>query len=472
MVLVVALFMSLIDVSIVNVALPSIQAGLGASHAELQWVLSGYALTFGIGLVAAGRAGDLFGRGPLFITGVALFTLSSAAAGFAPDALWLNISRAVQGVAAGLFNPQTIGMIQQYFRGAERGRAFGVFGGVVGVSVAAGPILGGLLIHAGGVREGWRWVFFVNLPVGILAVVLALLWLPKPLLNRNLSRDPALLSPGISRQSRDLDLVGAVLLGLAVVAVLFPFLQSGDSPLAWAALVAGGALLAVWLWWERRYKRLGKSPMVDLAIFHVKSFANGTLLVSLYFLGMTSVWVLIALYFQQGLGHSALASGMVGLPSAIASGIAALWGGRKVATYGRKVVVGGLYFGLFGLAASMLVVWLHATGAASEWWLLLSLTFVGIAQGAVISPNQALTLAEVPLKYAGSSGGIMQTGQRIGTSVGIAVITALAFTVLGISDWSIALIAGLAAIFLVLILALMVGYADMRSRRGGGVPLP
>ncbi len=466
MVLVVALFMSLIDVSIVNVALPSIQTGLSASDSQLQWVLSGYALTFGVGLVSAGRAGDLFGRGPLFIVGVALFTLTSAAAGFAPDALWLNISRAVQGMAAGLFNPQTIGMIQQYFRGAERGRAFGIFGGVVGVSVAAGPILGGLLIHAGGVQDGWRWVFYVNLPVGILAIALAFLWLPKPLLNSKRQWDQGLAGSVVPKQSRDLDMVGAALLGLAVVAVLFPFLQSRESPLVWAVLPVGGALLAAWLWWEHRYKRSGKSPMVDLEIFRVKSFANGTLLVGLYFLGMTSIWVLIALYFQEGLGHSALATGLVGLPSAIASGVAALWGGRNVAVYGRKVVIGGLYFALFGLAASILVVWLHAIGVSSEWWLLLSLAFVGVAQGAVISPNQALTLAEVPLEYAGSSGGIMQTGQRIGTSVGIALITAVAFTVLGFSDWSIAFIAGLAAIFIVVILALVVGYADLRSRRG------
>ncbi|MDJ0314668.1 MFS transporter [Arthrobacter sp. H35-D1] len=464
-VLAVTLFMSLIDVSIVTVALPSIQTGLEASTSELQWVLSGYALTFGIGLVSAGRAGDLFGRGPLFIIGVALFTITSAAAGFAPDALWLNISRALQGIAAGLFNPQMIGMIQQYFRGAERGRAFGVFGGVVGVSVAAGPLLGGLLIHAAGVQEGWRWVFFVNLPVGILAIVLAFLWLPKPLLNSR--QGQGLAVPGVPKQSRDLDMVGAVLLGLAVVAVLFPFLESRESALVWAVLPFGGVLLAVWLWWERRYKRLGKSPMVDLGIFQVKSFANGTLLVGLYFLGMTSIWVLIALYFQDGLGHSALATGMVGLPSAIASGIAALWGGRKVAEYGRKVVVGGLYFGLFGLATSILVVWLQAIGAASEWWLLLSLTFVGVSQGAVISPNQTLTLAEVPLEYAGSSGGIMQTGQRIGTSVGIALITAVAFTVLGFSNWSMAFIAGLTTIFILVVLTLVVGYADLRSRRAG-----
>ena len=478
-VLVVALFMSLVDVSIVNVALPSIQSGLHASDSELQWVLSGYALTFGVGLVSAGRAGDIFGRGPLFIVGVALFTLASAASGAAPTALWLNIARAVQGIASGLFNPQVIGMIQQYFRGAERGRAFGIFGGAVGVSVAVGPLLGGLLIHLGGAAEGWRWVFYVNLPVGVLAIVLALVWFPRPLRNSVRLRTDAervttgalRTDPSIPRQSRDLDVTGAVILGLAVVAVLFPFLQSRESAFVWIALPVGLALLALWLWWERRFKRLGRSPMVDLAIFRVRSFANGTLLVGLYFLGMTSIWVLIALYFQDGLGHSALATGLVGLPNAIVSGLASLWAGRKVATYGRKVVIGGLYFALFGLAASAFVVWLHELGVASEWWLLLTLCFVGIAQGSVISPNQTLTLAEVPLRYAGSSGGIMQTGQRIGTSVGIAVITAVAFSVLGAGGWSGAFIAGLAAIFVVVVLALVVGYADLRSRRGDTDPL-
>ncbi|HEU0256720.1 MAG TPA: MFS transporter, partial [Microbacteriaceae bacterium] len=162
-----ALFMALIDVSIVNVALPSIQHGLDATESDLQWVLSGYALTFGIGLVTAGRAGDLYGRGGYFLIGVVVFTASSAWAGLAPDALWLNIARAVEGIGSGLISPQVIGMIQQYFRGAERGRAFGIFGGVVGVSVAIGPVLGGLLIQLGGPVDGWRWVFFVNIPVGV-----------------------------------------------------------------------------------------------------------------------------------------------------------------------------------------------------------------------------------------------------------------------------------------------------------------
>ena len=459
-VLMVALFMSLIDVSIVNVALPSIQLGLDASQSQLQWVLSGYALAFGVGLVAAGRAGDIYGRGALFMSGVAIFTASSIACGLAQDATVLNIARAFQGIGSGLLNPQAVGMIQQHFRGNERGRAFGFFGAAVGVSVSIGPVLGGLLIKLAGMEHGWRWVFFVNLPVGVAAIILAARWFPKPLFDKQPvdgARAPSVV--------RDLDPGGAVLLGLAVLAILLPFVETGASAWVWVSLPVGLALVAVWLWWERRQKARDRNPMVDLDIFRVASFANGALLVSMYFVGITSVWVLLALYMQDGLGHTALAAGLIGLPSAILSGVAALWGGRNVGRFGRKLVIGGLYMALVGLATSILVVWLRSAGMASEWWLLLSLSFIGIAQGMVISPNQTLTLADVPLTYAGSSGGIMQTGQRIGTSVGIAVITALAFKVLATSGWSWAFIAGFAAIMVVVVATLFVGYHDQRLRR-------
>src|SRR5699024_9585385 len=183
-VLLMAIFMSLMSVSVVNVALASIQTGLDASQSDIQWVLSGYALTFGVVLVSAGRAGDLLGRGGFFILGMVIFTLASVAAGLAPDAQWLNGARFVQGVGSGFLNPQAVGMIQQYFRGPERGRAFGFFGTTVGVSVAIGPILGGLLIQLGGVEIGWRLTFLINVPVGLLAIVLALLWFPRPLIHK------------------------------------------------------------------------------------------------------------------------------------------------------------------------------------------------------------------------------------------------------------------------------------------------
>lgn len=471
-VLLVAIFMSLVGVSIVNVALPSIQQGLGASNAEIQWVLSGYALTFGVILVTAGRVGDLYGRGALFIIGVAIFTLASVGSGLAPDPLTLNIARLAQGVGSGLMNPQAIGMIQHYFHGAARARAYGLFGSTVGISVAAGPIFGGLLIAASSFEVGWRWTFFVNVPVGVVAIILGYLWFPRPLLTRNRSqtRDGAERQclpgpPEAATQSRDLDPVGSLLLGLAVLAVLLPFVESRENPWFWLLLPIGVALTWAWLTWERRYVRRGHSPMVDLSIFRTKSFANGTLLITLYFFGVTSVWVLIALYMQDGLGHTALASGLVGLPGALLTVVTANWAGRRVMRSGRKVVIAGMLSVLAGLASSILVIQLHATSAVSEWWLLLTLAFIGGGQGSVISPNQTLTLEEVPLRYAGSSGGVMQTGQRIGTSIGISIITSLAFIVLARSNWTTAMTVGFLAVAVVVLVAMSIAVYDLQIRK-------
>src|SRR3954463_12221244 len=158
-------FMSLLDVTIVNVAVPSIEHGLHASSASIQWIISGYALTFGLTLVAGGRMGDVVGRRRMFLIGLVLFTLPGAAAGLAPDEHLLVVARLLQGAAAGLLTPQNSGLIQQLFRGAERGRAFGLFGTTVGVSAASGPILGGLILAAFGEDDGWRYVFFVNVPI-------------------------------------------------------------------------------------------------------------------------------------------------------------------------------------------------------------------------------------------------------------------------------------------------------------------
>ena len=178
MVCLVAGFMALLDVTIVNVALPSIQTGLAAREADLQWVVSGYAPAFGVILGLAGRFGDARGRRRVFLVGVAAFTLASVASGLAPDAGALVAARVAQGFAGGVITPQISGLIQQLFRGAERGRAFGLFGATVGVSTAVGPTLGGLLIHLGGPVHGWRWIFFVNLPIGIMVILLGARLLP------------------------------------------------------------------------------------------------------------------------------------------------------------------------------------------------------------------------------------------------------------------------------------------------------
>lgn len=461
----VTVFMSLISVSIVNVALPSIQSGLGATDSDVQWVLSGYALTFGVVLVAAGRAGDLVGRGGIFLLGIAVYTISAAVAGFAPNAHSLNIARFVQGVGAGLLNPQGVGMIQQYFRGEERGRAFGYFGATVGIAVAIGPVLGGFLIKIGGPDHGWRLTMLVNAPIGLLAIILGLMWFPRPLFSRVC--DAAGNKLGIFKALATLDPIGALILGAAVWCILFPFMDSTGSLAVWWLLLAGAVLIGVWVLWERHHKATGHPPMVDLNIFATSSFRNGTIIATLWFMGITSIWVLVALYFQNGLGYSALAAGSVGIPSALLNSITATIAGRKISRYGRMVVIIGMLTTIFGLIATVAFVWGITHWGMSEWWLILSLAFIGLGQGAVVSPNQTLTLAQVPDNYAGSSGAVLQTGQRIGTAIGLAVITAIVFAMLQSTsgDWPVSIMTGFGVIIAVCLVSLSFGFADQRSSR-------
>lgn len=453
----VPLFMSLLSVSIINVVLPAIGDNLGASSSALQWVLTGYALSFGVVLVAAGRAGDVFGRGQLFMMGVGLFGLSSLVAGIAPGPLTLNIARVLMGLGSGLLNPQVVGLLQQYFQGPQRGRAFGMMGTTVGLSVAIGPVLGGILITIFGEDFGWRASFLVNVPFAVLALILARQWLPTGAWRPIEAQE--------EKRNRDLDPVGVILLGVAVLLVLLPFVESSLGWFVWLALPVGLLTLVFWTKWERRYAARGRPPMVDLDLFTIRSFSNGSIIIALYFMGVTSVWVLVAMYMQQGLGHTALAAGMIGLPAALVSAVSADVSGRFVFQVGRRLVVWGIVTCLLGLVSTILVVYLVSQGIGSEWWMLLSLVFIGAAQGMVISPNQTLTLQEVPLRYAGSAGGVLQTGQRIGTSMGLAIMTALAFAVTAVSDWDIGMIASFIAIAVIVILAGIVGVVEVRRGR-------
>src|SRR5512132_840812 len=244
-------FMTLLDVSIVNVALASIAQGLHAQPNQLEWIVAGYALSLGLLLAPAGRFGDAHGRRPVFVAGVALFVVASAASALAPTALVLVLMRLVQGFAGGLISPQISGLIQSLFRGEERGKAFGYFGSTIAVSTALGPLTGGLLIALFGVHDGWRAVFFVNLPIGAAILLLARRYLPAP--------------TAAERRPQALDPLGVVLLGAAVVSILVPFIEqrTWHGPLRLASFSLGAALLALWGLHERRYART-REPLVAL----------------------------------------------------------------------------------------------------------------------------------------------------------------------------------------------------------------
>ena len=444
-------FLVLLDVSIVNVALPSIRTGLAADESALQWVVSGYALAFGLLLVPAGRLGDAYGRRPALLGSLAVFTLASVACGLAPDAESLVVARLVQGAAGGVLLPQNSGLIQQLFRGAERGRAFGALGAVIGISTAVGPLLGGLLLAVTGPEHGWRAVFFVNLPVGIVTLLLAARLVPRT------ARRPG---------RQDLDPVGVVLLGAGVLCLLLPLIER-RTPAALFGVAA--VLLVAFVAWERRYARRGGVPMVDLALFRRRSYALGAGVGLLYFAGFTGVFFTYALYVQEGLHHSALASGLAVTPFAVGSAVTSFVGGRVVARAGRPLVAGGLVLVVVGLAGT----WGAASavpGDGVEWATALPLLVAGIGSGFVISPNQTLTLAEVPVERAGSAGGVLQVGQRIGAAAGIALTGSVFFGAVAATrgDFGLAFRSGLLVITAFVLLALLLAVLDVALGRRSG----
>ncbi|MFG1708317.1 MFS transporter [Nonomuraea sp. M3C6] len=450
----VAPFMTGLDVSIVNVALPSIREGLHATDDGLQWTVSGYALTFGLLLVPSGRLGDARSRRTIFMVGVVLFTLSSAACGLAWNMHVLIIARLVQGLAAGTLNPQVSGLIQQMFQGYERGRAFGALGATIGVSTAAGPTIGGALVTAFGPEHGWRWVFLVNVPIGMVLLPLARKLLPVPQL--------------VHRRHESMDLVGVLLLGVGVAGLLLPFIQrqQWEGSAKWLLIPAALAVLAGFVVWERFY---GREPLVNLALFRKRSYSLGTAIALFYFAGFTGIFFIFTLYLQSGLGYSPLMAGLAITPFALGSAMAAMIGGRLVWRMGRRLTTLGLATVIVGLLATMAATALvpgRGVGLAT----VLPLLVAGMGSGLVISPNQAITLSEVPPAGGGSAAGVLQTGQRLGSAIGIAAAGSTFFGALG-DGWATAFRHGLVVVLLSISIALSAaGYDLFRTYRSDSKP--
>jgi EmrB/QacA subfamily drug resistance transporter len=456
-----ALFITLMDVTVTNVALPAIGTATQATPAELQWVISGYALAFGVVPIIAGRLGDDHGRRPMFLIGVAGFVVTSALAGLAPGPAPLVVARVLQGLFGGLINPQVSGLVQQMFTGAARARAFGAIGTAVGVATAVGPLVGGALIGLGGPHLGWRLVFFVNVPLGIAILALARRWLPPP---------------AVDGRRHRLDVPGALLLGSATLCVLTAAVEYDavrDVRLAWL-LLPTAVLLAFFVRRELRLTRGRHDPLVDLRLFTRPSYSVGVGLALLYFAGATGLPLVLALYYQRGLGYSALESGLGITAYALGSVIAAPLAGRAVTRVGRPLVVAGLLsFGLGALAVDLVAR--HGPGTHAALALAPALLFVGLGAGAVITPNQTLSLTDVDSRMGSTAGGVLQTSQRIGSAVGQAVIGAAFFAALplhvasGTGQREAAYAQALSRAVLVTLLfvgaALVLGLLDLRGSR-------
>ncbi len=362
-------FMTLLDVSIVNVALPSIQSVLGATASEIQWIVAGYSLTFGLMLVPAGRFGDVFGRRRMFLIGLAGFTLVSLAARLLPP--------------------------------------------------------------------------------------------PRP------------ADPAGGRRPLGLDVPGLLLIAVIVVAFMWPFVTGsshadGIAGSPWWLIAVAAVLAAALVWWERRLNRAARPAVLPTALVRNTGFVMGAALAAAYFAGFTSIFIVMTMFYQDGLGTSALVAGLAQMPFAIASAVASRWSGRRVTRAGRGIVVQGLAI-MLGSVVAIIAVAALVPAHVAQWVIPVLFGVAGWGSGAVISPNQTLTLADVPTPLAGTAAGLLQTFQRLGGSIGLALLTTVYFARVGaggdgVESYAHALALSLALNVAILAVALGIAVADARRR--------
>lgn len=413
-----ASFMDLLDATIVVVAAPAIAADLQATDSQIQWTLAAYALPLGSGLITGGRIGDDYGRRRVFLTALAAFAVTSALCALAPSAGVLIAARALQGLAGGLMVPQVFGIIRSSFDGPGQAKAFGAFGAVQGLAAVAGPLLGGLLVDADLFGLGWRTIFWINIPVAALALILG---------SRTLPESKA------DHRSR-LDLTGAALIAAAIVAILLPIVQGpewGWPTWGWALLLAGLVMLGLFLAHERRTAANGGNPVFNPALLRVRSFSAGLAASLLFFGAIGSFFLTLSIYLQAGTGRTAWQTGLVMLPYAIGSIITSGAGVALAAKAGRVLLVSGACV----LAAAQAWLWLLVRdGGDLGYWALGAPLFVGgLGLGLTAPILVNMVLAGIPGRDAGAAGGVLSTVNQLGGAIGVAALGTVFFTALGAS---------------------------------------
>src|SRR5580692_889544 len=416
-ILLAAAFMNLLDVSIVNIAIPSIQRDLHASYADVQWALAGYTLAYALVLITGGRLGDTFGRKRLFLIGVIGFTIMSALCGAAQSPGMLIAARVVQGAMGAIMVPQVLAVIQVIFPPAERIKALAGFGITAGLGTVSGPLLGGLLIQHNLFGLGWRPIFLINVPVGILAVVASSVLVRE-------SRAP---------QPPKLDPVGVGLISAALLLLLYPLVEGRQ--LGWPAwtfisMAAAVPVLAGFIGYERMKTRRDGSPLVPLSLFRDRGFSAGMAVTLVFFLGIASFALVLTLFLQLGLGFTPLHAGLTFLPFSIGVLLSSGAAARLAPRFGRGVTMAGALVIAAGMAG-VIAATDHYGAAVTTWDLVPGLVAAGLGLGAVIAPLADIVLARVPSQDAGSASGVFNTGLQLGNSIGIALIGVIFFGLLG-----------------------------------------
>lgn len=397
-----ALFMIMLDNTVVNVALPAIQRELAITVSELEWVVTGYALSFAVLMLTGGKLADMLGRRLIFLVGLAVFTISSLFCGLADSATVLIVARVVQGVGAALMMPATLSIITAAFPPQQRGTALGIWAGVSALALAVGPLVGGLITE----KIGWNWIFFINIPVGAIGMVAAIIIIRE-------SRDTA--------HEQRLDLPGLLSSGLGLGALVYALIEGNSygwtSPEILGLFAAAAALLAVFVVVEL----VQRLPMFDVRLFRNSTFVGANIVALMVSLAMFGVFFFISLFMQNILQYTAVQAGAAFLPMTLLIIVVAPIAGRLSDRVGsRWLMAGGMV-----LLAGALLVFAQLEASSTFWTLLPAMLLGGVGMASTMSPMTAAALSSVPVDKAGVGSGMLNTFRQVGGTLGIALMGAI-----------------------------------------------
>ena len=409
------LFMVLLDISIVNVAIPAIRNNLSANNADIQFVVAGYALAYAVFLITGGRLGDIYGRKRLFLIGMSGFVVTSALCGLAQSAVMLDISRVAQGLMAALMFPQVLSTIQVMFPPHERARAFGLLGAIIGIATIMGPLVGGLIIRDDLTGGSWRWIFLVNLPIGIASLVAAIRVVPE-------SKAP---------HASGLDLVGVLIASLGLGLLVYPLVQGQTEGWpTWTFICIGLSpiVLALFVVYERGLPA-SRFPLVQLSMFRLRGFSAGVAVSAFFIAGIPAYFFTFSLMLQVGLGYSALHAGLTTVPWSFAAAVASVMSARIAPRLGKYTITIGCSLLVLAMVGLFITLQIRAENVTS-FDLIPSLLIAGLGLGTVIAPLLNIILAGVPARDAGSASGVLSTFQQLGGAIGVAVVGVIFFSLL------------------------------------------
>lgn len=415
-ILLLAGFVTIFDLFVVNVAIPSMQSELGASLSQIGFIVAGYELAFGVLLVTGGRLGDLYGRRRLFILGMAGFTAASLLCGIAPTVDILIGARVLQGLAAALLFPQVYASIRVNFSGDDGRRAFGFLGMTLGLAAIAGQILGGFLVEANILNLGWRTIFLINVPIGIFAMAMA-----------------RFIPETIAPERPALDWPGVALVSVGLTLLLVPLVEApihGWQLWSFLSLAGAAILLATFYQHQERRRKAGHQPLVDMALMRQPRFAQGGLLVLLIYSTASSFFLCFALLVQTGFGLSPFEAGSVFVPCSIAFVILSLSAPRLVARFGTPAIAAGALVYAVSYAVLIAQVWIAGADLVVA-HLIPALIVIGGAQAMIMTPLLNLVLGFVDERQAGMASGVVSTLQQVGAALGVAAVGILFGSALG-----------------------------------------